>query len=115
MNIKVAKRAALCSAILIAVVGALRMRLAFQELQRSGSQDALIAVFTSALGIAAAYGIYRMNRIAAYAMLVFSMWLIVVAVMDEHIGTIGVVGVAVFAMIVACGAAAAWSRHRSPA
>ena len=105
--------AAMC-AILIAAVGALRMLTVLREFARSGSQDALIAAFTSAILLAGAYGVYRMNRIAAYALLVFSLLLIVMTVLDESVGPLAVVGVALFAVVVACGAVAA-SVHRRAA
>jgi hypothetical protein len=56
-----------------------------------------------------------MNRIASSALLAFAMWMVLVAIVDKHIGTIGVVGVTAFALIVACGTAATWWRHYSPA
>ena len=106
-----ARFVAAASAILIAGVGALRMVAVLREVQRSGSQDARIAVFTSALILAGAYGVYRMNRIAAYALLAFSLLLIAMAVLDESVGPLALSGVALFAVVVACGAVAS-SVHR---
>ncbi len=104
-----AKGAARSSAIIIAALGALRMLLAAREQMKSGSQDALIAIFTSGLILAGAYGVYRMNRIAASALLVFSALLVVMAIMDASVGALGVAGVALFTLIVGCGTAAAWA------
>ncbi len=104
-----AKQIARWSAIIIAALGGLRMLLAVREELKSGSQDALIAVFTSGLIVAGAYGLYRMNRVVASALLVFSALLVVMAIMDTSVGALGTAGVALFALIVAGGAAAAWA------
>lgn len=115
MNALTTRFVAAASAILIAGVGALRMVVALRELQRSGSQDAQIAAFTSALVIAGAYGVYRMNRIAAYSLLALSMLLVVAAFMDASVGSLPTAGLALFAVVVACGAVAATLHHRAAA
>lgn len=112
MDIRTAQRAAMWSGSLIAAVGALRMVAAIREVERSGSQDALIAVFTSALILAGAYGVYRTSRIETSVLLVYSAWMVALAFTDESVGTLGVVGVVLFALVVTCGAAAAWLRPR---
>jgi hypothetical protein len=106
---KTALRVATWSASLIAVVGGLWTLAVLRELMRSGSQDAMMAVFTSGLILAGTYGIYQMNRIATSAMVVFSMLLVLMTVMDASAGLLGVAGMVVFTLIVACGAVAAWT------
>jgi len=108
-GIMLSQRVARWSAITIAALGALRMLLAVREHLGSGSQDAFIAAFTSGLILAGSYGMYRMNRIAASALLLFSTLLVVMAIMDASVGALGVTGVALVAVIVGCGTAAAWT------
>jgi hypothetical protein len=108
------RRIAAGSAIIIAALAAVRMLLSVREHLGSGSQDAFIAVFTSGLILAGAYGVYRMNRIAASSLLVFSTLLVVTAIMDASVGALGVMGVALFTLIVACGTAAAWAGGGRP-
>ncbi len=115
MNALTTRFVAAASAILIAGVGALRMVAVVREVQTSGSQDARVAVFASALLLAGAYGVYRMNRIAAYSLLAFSMVLVAATVLHDSVGPLGVVGAALFAVVVACGAAAATLHHRAAA